>query len=124
MLLFATLLCAVVLYETGEWQMLTALYLLLVGLLYYKHFLIAALRLDEEGMTVVRAGLPHLHYPWQGLTVEYRPAGRRKAGGLLLEPRGGLPTFLDLNNLADEAGFLRELSRHADFDWNESLPLE
>ncbi|TCP54642.1 hypothetical protein EV586_104263 [Tumebacillus sp. BK434] len=92
-----------------EAVVLALLYVLLLGLLFMRHFVLKGVRVAEEGLVVERRLLPSKVYPWQGMTVVYHPKERRLAEGLEIQQGDERGQFLALTHVADTDQLRAEL---------------
>lgn len=115
-LLFLTLGISRDMWNTGvtlDLILVVLVYLLVATLLHFKYINVA-ITADEEGLQVVRAGIPNVRIPWAHLQVEERSPKRRAVGGWLLERTDReAPHFLLWKGLsdADIARLSQEFSR-------------
>ncbi|ASS74812.1 hypothetical protein CIG75_07355 [Tumebacillus algifaecis] len=122
LLIVLTLPALYMIFVQETWKeavILVLLYLLLLVLVFMRHFLQKGLRVTDEGLVVERRLLAPIVYPWEGLRVKYHPKEKRLAAGLELAQGEGGPRFLALTNVRDEDKLRAELehrlgSRYSD----------
>ena len=94
-----------------DWLLPLGLYVLLLGFLHQRFFLLRAVRTDEHGLTVERRLAADLFFPWSTLQVTYQPRAKRAAGGLMLERSDeDEPYFLVLTWFDDEEQLRQEIA--------------
>ncbi|ARU63446.1 hypothetical protein CBW65_22440 [Tumebacillus avium] len=89
---------------------LALLYVLLLGLLFMRHFAMKGLRVADEGLVVERRLLKSKVYPWQRLQVIYHSQEKRLAEGLEILQGEGRGEFVALTKVRDTEKLRAELA--------------
>jgi len=95
------------------WLIWPALFVLLVGLVVAKFFVLRGVRLDETGLTVQKRLLPDVSWTWEELRVSHRRRKRRSPGGLVIESarEETAVAFLPLDGLHEGEALLSALQQ-------------
>jgi hypothetical protein len=77
----------------AEGLLFAGVLVLALGLIFARFFVLAGVRVEEQGLTIERRGLPEVFFPWDGLRVSERSGEKRGAGGWMLETEGKEEAF-------------------------------